>query len=164
MKLKEGEAGSVATIETMRIVSVISILAIDIAASAAELGTDGDGVRVLTEANLDDFLSANDVALVEFYSPSCARCRELRPEFARAARELAKFGLNLGKVNAVTETALRQDFNVKASKQCFVRIIGDRSFLRITNFRVTQRWCSSSKARGWKITKALPIGRTLSTT
>ena len=148
----------------MRLVSVISILAIHIAANAAEIGTDGDGVRVLTEANLDDFLSANGVALVEFYSPSCARCRELRPEFARAARELAKFGLNLGKVNAVTETALRQDFNVKASKQCFVRIIGDRSFLHLTNFRVTQRWCSSSKARGWKTTKALPIGRTLSTT
>ena len=164
--MKQGEAESLATTETMRlVVSVISILAIDIAANAAEIGsTDGDGVRVITEANLDDFLSANDVALVEFYSPSCTRCRELRPEFARAARELAKFGLNLGKVNAVTETALRQDFNVKASEQCFVRIIGNRSFLRITNFRVTQRWCSSSKARGWKITKALPIGRTLSTT
>ena len=121
--MKEGEAESVVRIETMRLVSVISILAIHIAASAAVIGTDGDGVRVLTEANLDDFLSANDVTLVEFYSPSCARCKELRPEFARAARELAKFSLNLGKVNAVTETALRQDFNVKASKQCFFRVI-----------------------------------------
>ena len=109
----------------MRLVSVISILAIHIAANAAEIGTDGDGVHVLTEANLDDFLSANDVTLVEFYSPSCARCKELRPEFARAARDLAKFSLNLGKVNAVTETALRQDFNVKASKQCFVWVIQD---------------------------------------
>ena len=41
----------------MRLVSVISILAIHIAANAAEIGTDGDGVRVLTEANLDDSLS-----------------------------------------------------------------------------------------------------------
>ena len=138
-KLREAEAESVATIETMRLLSVISILALDIAANSAEIGTDGDGVRVLTEDNLDEFLSTNDVALVEFYSPSCARCRELRPEFARAARELAKFGLNLGKVNAVAETALRQDFNVKVRKQCFVWEFGSSGTISsFTIFRVTQ--------------------------
>ena len=100
----------------MRPASMISILAVLVAATAAaaEIGTDRDGVHVITEANLDDFLSANDVALVEFYSPFCARCKELKPELARAARELSKFGLNLGKVDAVAETALGREFNVKA--------------------------------------------------
>ena len=99
----------------MRFASMISILfVLLVAATAVEISTDRDGVHVITEANLDDFLSANDVALVEFYSPFCARCKELKPELARAAGELSKFGLNLGKVDAVAETALGREFNVKA--------------------------------------------------
>ena len=99
----------------MRFASPISIFAaVLVSATAAEIiGTDKDGVRVITAANLDDFLAANDVALIEFYAPFCARCKELKPEFARAARELSKFGLNLGKVDAAAETSLGQEFNVK---------------------------------------------------
>ena len=98
----------------MRFASMISILfVLLVAATAVEISTDRDGVHVITEANLDDFLAANDVALVLFYSPSCARCKELKPEFARAARELSKFGLNLGKVDAIAEASLGQEFNIK---------------------------------------------------
>ena len=100
----------------MRFASMISVLAATSIASvtASEVATDRDGVHVLTEANLDDFLAANDVVLVQFYKPRCARCTEMRPEFARAARELREFGLHLGKVDAVAEAALGQEFNVKA--------------------------------------------------
>ena len=40
-------------------------------------------------------------------------CREMRPEFARAARELKKFGRSLGKVDASTEVSLEEEFGVK---------------------------------------------------
>ena len=42
--------------------------------------------------------------------------REMRPEFARAARELKKFGMNLGKVDAAAEVSLEEEFGVKARR------------------------------------------------
>ena len=116
--------------ETMRLATLAAFL-VAVANATTEIETDRDGVRIITEANLDDFLASNDVALVKFYSQSCARCRELRPEFARAARELGKFGLNLGKVDAVAETALVQEFNVKAGTHfgCHLKFIPSNCFL-----------------------------------
>lgn len=70
-------------------------------------------VVVLTESNFNTLvLQSNDLWLVEFYAPWCGHCKQLAPEYAKAASEL-KGSVKLGKVDATVESALGSKYGVQ---------------------------------------------------
>jgi protein disulfide-isomerase A6 len=71
--------------------------------SGSGSGGSGNGnkdVIELTDANFDSLvLNSNDIWLVEFFAPWCGHCKNLAPEWAKAATEL-KGQVKLGAVDA----------------------------------------------------------------
>ncbi|MES1921614.1 hypothetical protein MHBO_003141, partial [Bonamia ostreae] len=46
------------------------------------------GVKILTEKNFVKFVKRQSITLVEFYAPWCGHCKNLKPEYIKAAKEL----------------------------------------------------------------------------
>ncbi|KAJ1650988.1 protein disulfide-isomerase precursor [Dispira simplex] len=74
-------------------------------AEAAEAAVDSD-VLVLTESNFNDAIRDNDLMMVEFYAPWCGHCKNLAPEYEKAATALKPKGISLAKVDCVAENEL----------------------------------------------------------
>jgi len=75
-------------------------------------GSDKDVVE-LTEANFESLvLKSDDIWLVEFFAPWCGHCKNLAPEWARAATEL-KGKVKLGAVDATVHGSLAQRYQVQ---------------------------------------------------
>jgi len=89
---------------------LLVLLSVVIAALAAE-----EDVFVLTDANFDDWIAKQDLALVEFYAPWCGHCKKLAPEFATAAEQLKKNDppIALAKLDATVETKVAGRFDIK---------------------------------------------------
>lgn len=74
--------------------------------------TDRD-VVVLTDDNFEDtVMKSKDMWLVEFYAPWCGHCKNLEPEWNRAASEL-KGKVKLGKVDATVHQKLASKYRVQ---------------------------------------------------
>uniref|UniRef100_A0A1I7T947 Protein disulfide-isomerase A4 n=1 Tax=Caenorhabditis tropicalis TaxID=1561998 RepID=A0A1I7T947_9PELO len=71
-------------------------------------------VITLTTENFDDFISNNELVLVEFYAPWCGHCKKLAPEYEKAAQKLKAQGskVRLGKVDATIEKDLGTKYGV----------------------------------------------------
>jgi len=52
--------------------------------------------------------------LVEFYSPKCGHCKKLEPTYAKAAVELEKKGLFIGKIDATQNWNLKKKYAVNS--------------------------------------------------
>jgi len=79
--------------------------------------SDDKDVVVLTDANFNDVLgTSEDLWLVEFYAPWCGHCKNLEPQWNKAASDL-KGEVKLGKVDATQNPTLAQRFSVNSYPQ-----------------------------------------------
>jgi protein disulfide-isomerase A6 len=77
-------------------------------------GSSGDSKDVveLTESNFDSLvINSNDIWLVEFFAPWCGHCKNLAPEWAKAATEL-KGKVKLGAVDATVSFNFIRNFKL----------------------------------------------------
>lgn len=82
---------------------LVSLCVLSCHAAAPE---EEDNVLVLTDSNFDEVVNNADLILVEFYAPWCGHCKNLAPEYAKAAGELKKRtpAIPLAKVDATVAT------------------------------------------------------------
>ncbi|XP_059609548.1 protein disulfide-isomerase A6 homolog [Phlebotomus argentipes] len=72
-----------------------------------------DDVIELTDANFDKLvLNSDDVWLVEFFAPWCGHCKNLAPQWAKAASEL-KGKVKLGALDATVHQQKAQEYGVQ---------------------------------------------------
>ncbi|MGH0143843.1 UNVERIFIED_CONTAM: hypothetical protein FKN15_038431 [Acipenser sinensis] len=69
---------------------------------------------VLTNDNFDEVVNEADIILVEFYAPWCGHCKQLAPEYEKAAKELSRRTppIPLAKVDATAESEVATRFEV----------------------------------------------------
>lgn len=76
-------------------------------------GGSKDDVIELTDSNFDKLvLDSDDVWLVEFFAPWCGHCKNLAPEWAKAATEL-KGKVKLGALDATVHQSKAQEYGVQ---------------------------------------------------
>lgn len=76
-------------------------------------GGSSDDVIELTDDNFDKLvLQSDDVWMVEFFAPWCGHCKNLAPEWARAAKEL-KGKVKLGALDATVHQAKASEYEVR---------------------------------------------------
>lgn len=82
---------------------------------AAGVFAGGSNVESLTESTFDDFIADNERVLVEFYAPWCGHCKNLAPEYKKAADQLADAGheTKLADVDATEAKKLASRFSVQ---------------------------------------------------
>lgn len=74
---------------------------------------DSKDVIELTESNFESLvIDSDDMWLVEFFAPWCGHCKNLAPEWAKAATDL-KGKVKLGAVDATVYAALAQKYGVR---------------------------------------------------
>ncbi|QDZ20101.1 protein disulfide-isomerase [Chloropicon primus] len=79
---------------------------------------DEQHVAVLTYENFTEFIESNNHVMVEFYAPWCHHCKNLKPEYAGAATEIAKgygfeYGIEFAKVDIDAEHTLASKYNIE---------------------------------------------------
>jgi len=75
--------------------------------------TKDNGVLVLTDDNFDEALEAHENGLlVEMYAPWCGHCKQLAPEYEKAAKELEGKGLSIAKLDATEHKASGAKYGV----------------------------------------------------
>ncbi|CAF3108697.1 unnamed protein product [Rotaria socialis] len=80
---------------------------------SGDSGNGGKDTIELTDSNFDStVIDSEDMWLVEFMAPWCGHCKNLAPEWARAATEL-KGKVKLGVVDATVHTQLAQRYGVQ---------------------------------------------------
>uniref|UniRef100_A0AC34Q5G3 Protein disulfide-isomerase n=2 Tax=Panagrolaimus sp. JU765 TaxID=591449 RepID=A0AC34Q5G3_9BILA len=77
----------------------------------AETYSKDEGVFVLTDSTFDSFLAENPTVLIEFYAPWCGHCKQLAPEYEKAAKLLKD--VPLAKVDSTVETEIAKRFEIK---------------------------------------------------
>ncbi|OAY51627.1 protein disulfide isomerase-like 1-4 isoform X2 [Manihot esculenta] len=92
--------------------------------SEKEPEIDDTDVVVLKERNFSGFIDKLKFVMVEFYSPWCAHCQALAPEYAEAAAELKEEGVVLAKVDATEETELALEYDIQGYPTIYFFIDG----------------------------------------
>jgi protein disulfide-isomerase A6 len=97
-------------------------------------GNDKD-VIVLTDANFNEVLGkSDDLWIVEFYAPWCGHCKNLEPQWNKAASDL-KDNVKVAKVDATTSPSLAQRFGVNSYPQIKLFPSGPKSDNLIEDFQ-----------------------------
>jgi protein disulfide-isomerase A1 len=81
-------------------------------AFSASIPEEND-VWVLDAETLPKALSLQPKLLVEFYAPWCDHCKEFAPEYSRAASQLRKKGIRVGKIDGSQHRPLVDKYKIK---------------------------------------------------
>ncbi|CAG9328624.1 unnamed protein product [Blepharisma stoltei] len=75
-----------------------------------------DGVWVLSDINFNEALEKQPDLLVDFYAPWCGHCKQLAPEYARAAQALKERNppIRIAKIDATQNPKLSQQFDINS--------------------------------------------------
>ncbi|XP_067935563.1 protein disulfide-isomerase A4-like [Watersipora subatra] len=78
------------------------------------ISAESDAVISLKDSTFDEFIAENDFVLVEFFAPWCGHCKQLAPEYEKAASSLLSKDpvVRLASVDATEEKDLSQRFEV----------------------------------------------------
>ncbi|XP_055614434.1 protein disulfide-isomerase A6 homolog [Uranotaenia lowii] len=92
---------------------VASTLLVCLASSGWALYSSSDDVVELTASNFDrNVIKSDEVWVVEFYAPFCGHCRNLVPEYKKAATAL-KGVIKVGGVNCEEEQSICSQYGVR---------------------------------------------------
>jgi len=95
----------------MRLVACLLLLSVSAFAADWELE---DGVLVLGEDTFAKAVEAHDYLLAEFYAPWCGHCKQLTPEYAKAAKAFAdQDNIALAKIDATIHGDLAKKYGVR---------------------------------------------------
>jgi protein disulfide-isomerase A1 len=96
----------------MKTIILLSILFVSNLIQCAD--EESGHVIVGTSENFDNILKENEHVLVEFYAPWCGHCKQLAPEYDKAAEILAGEGssIKLVKVDATVHTELGKLYQI----------------------------------------------------
>merc|ERR1719160_2425830 len=114
-------------------------------AAAAKEETADDGVPLATSKTFDKLLKEHKHVLVQFYAPWCGHCKQLAPEYAKAAVQL-KAGsppVHAVKVDAMAETQLAEKHKVSGYPQ--IMFFSDGKVTEYTGVRTSEslvRWAT----------------------
>lgn len=79
-------------------------------------GLDGSlYLKHLRSSEFEEYLRFKDTVLVMFYAPWCGHCKAMKPEYARAAKQLTEEGVShvLATVDATQERELGNKFDIQ---------------------------------------------------
>jgi protein disulfide-isomerase A1 len=105
----------------MKKISLVLAMAAAFALSGTQAAETDEGVLVLTDSNFDEELAKYDYLLVEFYAPWCGHCKQLAPEYAKAAQRLAQNDppYHIAKVDATEHKQVAERFGIKGFPTLF---------------------------------------------
>ncbi|KAF2549176.1 hypothetical protein F2Q70_00020298 [Brassica cretica] len=106
----------------MRGYTLCSILVFSLFASCVRSKETKEFVLTLDHTNFTETINKHDFIVVEFYAPWCGHCKQLAPEYEKAASELSSHvpPVVLAKIDASEET--NKEFATKYSVQGFPTI------------------------------------------
>ncbi|KAJ1933096.1 protein disulfide-isomerase precursor, partial [Kickxella alabastrina] len=91
--------------------STVAALAVTSFAYGAAESSDSD-VKVLNTENFKEWTEAQDLALIEFYAPWCGHCKNLAPEYEKAATALKEDNIALAKLDCTEAQALCEEMEI----------------------------------------------------
>lgn len=125
--------------------------------------TDDKDVVVLTDANFNDLLgSSEDLWIVEFYAPWCGHCKNLEPQWNKAATDL-KGEVKIAKVDATQSPTLAGRFSVNSYPQIKLFPSGAKSDNLIEDYSGSRdassivSWALEKKAQYKQATKVVQL-------
>jgi protein disulfide isomerase len=103
----------------MRVLAALALASVllgaAVPAARGEDKVDDPDVLVLGKENFEPVVNGEELMLVEFYAPWCGHCKQLAPEYAKAATRLKSHDppIKLGKVDATKEGELANKYEVR---------------------------------------------------